>query len=146
MYKTILFFLVINFYSQICASQVVSTKDSVSIGNISNSDSVFLKVEKIAEFPDGEPAWRKYVGLNLDGTVPMMKGAKLGTYKVVVKFIVNKDGSLRDFVPETNYGHGMEAEFIRILKNGPKWNPATQNGVKVNSYVRESVTFVLNKN
>ena len=62
---------------------------------------------------------------------------------VIAQFIVHKDGSLSDVKTLTNHGYGMEEEVIRLIKRGPKWEPAEQNGHKVTSYRRQPVTFVI---
>jgi periplasmic protein TonB len=109
-----------------------------------NSDSVvFQKVEYEAEFPGGSSAWTQYLQKNLDADVPIRKKAKIGTYKVIVKFIVTKDGTISNIKAETNYGHGMEEEVIRVIQNGPRWIPAMQNGRKVNAYRRQPISFVV---
>jgi hypothetical protein len=51
--------------------------------------------------------------------------------RVVVSFIVEKDGSLTDIMVVKDIGYGTGAEAIRVLKKCPKWNPGRQNGVPV---------------
>lgn len=114
----------------------------------SNDDEnkVFNKVEVEALFPGGEAAWRRYLQNNLDANTPIDNGAPEGTYSVIVRFIVSKDGSISDVVAETKYGYGMEAEAVKIIKKGPKWTPALQNGRNVNAYRRQPITFVVSEN
>jgi protein TonB len=107
---------------------------------------VFNKVEIEAEFPGGTAAWTKYLKNNLDANTPVDNGASEGTYQVIVRFIVSKDGSISDVVAETKHGYGMEAEAIKIIKKGPKWTPAQQNGRMVNAYRRQPITFVVQEN
>jgi periplasmic protein TonB len=104
---------------------------------------VFNKVEIEAEYPGGAGAWTKYLKNNLDANTPVDNGAAEGTYTVIVRFIVSKDGSISDVVAETKHGYGMEAEAIKIIKKGPKWTPAQQNGRYVNAYRRQPITFVV---
>lgn len=104
---------------------------------------VFNKVEIEAEYPGGTAAWAKYLRNNLDANTPIDNGASEGTYTVVVRFIVSKDGSISDVVAETKHGYGMEAEAMKIIKKGPKWTPAQQNGRMVNAYRRQPITFVV---
>ncbi len=40
---------------------------------------------------------------------------------------------------------GMEEEAVRVIKNGPKWTPALQNGRNVNAYRRQPITFQVNE-
>lgn len=104
---------------------------------------VFTKVEIEAEYPGGTPAWTKYLRNNLDANAPIDNGANPGEYTVIVRFIVSKDGTISDVVAETKHGFGMEQEAIRVIKKGPKWTPAQQNGRYVNAYRRQPIKFVV---
>lgn len=108
-----------------------------------DENKVFNKVEIEAAFPGGTGAWTKYLRNKLDANTPIDNGAPEGTYQVIVKFIVSKDGSISDVVAETKHGYGMEQEAIKVIKNGPKWTPAQQNGRMVNAYRRQPITFVV---
>jgi len=104
-------------------------------------DIVFTKVDVDAQFPGGIQAWVNYIGNNVDGNVPVKNGAPVGKYKVFVRFIVSKDGSIINIQPETNFGYGMEEEAMRVIKNAPNWTPAIQNKQNVNAYKRQPITF-----
>ncbi len=108
-----------------------------------DEDKVFTKVEKEAEFPGGDAAWRRYLEKNLDASAATDAGAPPGTYQVIVRFIVSKDGSISDVQAETKFGYGMEDEAVKIIKRGPKWTPALQNGRNVNAYRRQPVTYLI---
>jgi protein TonB len=108
-----------------------------------DENKVFNKVEVEAEFPGGSGAWRNYLQKNLNASTPIDNGASEGTYQVIVKFIVSKDGSISDVQAETKFGYGMEEEAIKVIKRGPKWTPALQNGRHVNAYRRQPITFVV---
>lgn len=104
---------------------------------------VFTQAEVEASFPGGTENWRKYIAKNLKPNVPVKNGAPIGIYTVVVRFIVSKEGLIKDIAAETNLGYGMEQEVIRVIKNGPKWIPAQQNGRMVNAYRMQPITFVV---
>lgn len=106
-------------------------------------DAVFSRVEVEASFPGGNNGWKDYLIKNLKADVPVKKNAPVGTYQVIVRFIVSKDGTVSDVYAETNHGYGMEKEVIRVIRKGPKWVPAMQNGRPVNAYRRQPVTFVV---
>ncbi len=108
-----------------------------------DENKIFTKVEQEAEFPGGQGAWRRYLENNLNANAPIDGGAAPGTYTVIVKFVVSKDGTLSDITAETNNGSGMEKEAIRAIQRGPKWKPALQNGRNVNAYRRQPITFVV---
>ncbi len=106
-------------------------------------DKIFTKVEIEAEYPGGTAAWRKFLERNLNGGVANDNSAPPGTYTVVVRFIVAKDGSVSEITPETNVGYGMEKEAVRAIQKAPKWTPAQQNGNIVKAYRRQPITFVV---
>ena len=108
-----------------------------------DENKIFTKVEVEAQFAGGEAAWRRYLQNNLNANTPVDNGAPEGTYQVVVRFIVGKDGTISDVAAETNHGYGMEQEAVKIIKKGPKWTPAIQNGRNVNAYRRQPITFVV---
>lgn len=107
-------------------------------------DKIFTRVEKESEFPGGVDAWRTYLQSNLDTKMPEQDGWKKGKYSVIVRFVVNKNGTVSDVIAENYAGTKTAAMCVNIIKNGPKWTPATQNGKMVNAYRRQPVTFVVN--
>jgi len=123
-----------------CQKDSVSNKQNTAIVI---GGKVYEKVEIEAAFPGGVNAWRLYLQQNLKANVPVKKGAPAGTYQVIVRFIVSTDGQITDVEAETDYGYGMEKEVIRIIKKGPKWLPAMQNGKSVNAYRRQPITFLV---
>ena len=106
-----------------------------------DENKIFEKVEIEASFQGGESAWKKFLERNLNPNAPVDNGAPEGTYTVYVQFVVSKDGSISDVKALTNHGYGMEAEAIRVIKKGPKWIPAVQNGRQVNAYRKQPITF-----
>lgn len=106
-----------------------------------DENQIFEKVEIEASFKGGEGAWRKYLERNLNPNAPVDNGAPEGTYTVYVQFVVSKDGSISDVRALTNHGYGMEQEAIKVIKKGPAWVPAVQNGRSVNAYRKQPITF-----
>lgn len=106
-----------------------------------DENKIFEKVEIEASFQGGESAWRKFLERNLNPSAPVDNGAPEGTYTVYVQFVVSKDGSISDVRALTKHGYGMEEEAVRVIKRGPKWTPAIQNGRQVNAYRKQPITF-----
>ena len=98
-----------------------------------------------AGFPKDSSAWEGYLRRNIDTMVPVRNKAKKGVYTIVVKFITTKDGTVSDVVAVTNYGYGMEAEVMRVIKKSPSWMPAQQNSRPVFEYHTVSFTFIVPK-
>jgi protein TonB len=110
-----------------------------------DENAIFAKAEIEPKFPGGDEAWRKYLLKNVNTGIPSKKGAPAGVYFVIVRFIVSKDGQVLNINPLTKVGYAMEEEAVRIIKNGPNWIPALQNGKKVNAFTKQSLTFVISK-
>lgn len=96
-----------------------------------------------AEFSGGNEEWSAYLSNALSKFNPGKKGAPTGTYKVIVKFIVDENGKVSDTQAETNFGFGMEEKAIEIIKKSPKWTPAIMLNKKVKAYRRQPLTFVV---
>lgn len=113
---------------------------------ITNRDNmIFGRVEISPSFTGGDEAWKRYLMKNLDAGIPLREGWKPGKYSILVSFIVRADGTLTDIKTE-NYKNTKTANHcIEIIRNSPRWQPAIQNGKKVNAYHRQPITFVVSE-
>ena len=116
-------------------------KQIVEVKKEDDENKIFDKVEIEASFPGGDSKWRQYLERNANGQVANDNGAPEGTYTTVVQFVVDKEGNISDVRALTNHGYGMEEEAIRVIKKGPKWSPAVQNGRQVKAYRKQPITF-----
>jgi periplasmic protein TonB len=108
-----------------------------------DDDQIFSKVEVEAAFPGGDSKWKQYLERNLNGNVASDGGAPEGNYTIIVQFVVDKEGNISDVRALTSHGFGMEEEAMRVIKKGPKWTPAIQNGRQVKAYRKQPITFVV---
>ena len=98
-------------------------------------------VEEEPSFPGGEEALRDFISKNL--RYPKFAKEK-GIYGPVhVSFIVEKDGSLTDFVITQSAHPSLDKEAIRVLQSMPKWNPGKNDGQFVTVKTCETVFFDL---
>ena len=104
-------------------------------------DSLFTAVQISAQFNGGPEAWRKYLERNLNSNLPNENGAPIGSYSVTVSFVVDKSGAINDVKAENDPGYGTKDEAIRVIKKGPNWKPAIQNGREVTYRHKQSITF-----
>ena len=107
---------------------------------------IFIDVQVAAKFPGGFDAWKRYLEKNLNAGLPAENGAQSGKYTVLVSFVVDSEGNISEVKAENKPGFGTEEEAIRIIKKGPKWQPAIQNGRKVAYRVKQQVTFLVDDN
>lgn len=110
--------------------------------DVEDYDKEFTSVQIEAQFPGGMPAWKRYLERNLNDRVVEENGGPPGKYTVIVSFRVDKDGNITEVKAENNPGYGTADEAVRVIKKGPKWSPAQQNGRAVIYRQRQSVTFV----
>jgi hypothetical protein len=96
---------------------------------------------------DSTEGWRSFLAAHVNRDTPADNGAPKGTYTVVTRFIIDKQGHISDVKPLSNHGFGMEEEVVRTLrKSAPSpWTPATQNGHKVFCSYTMKFTFVVTK-
>lgn len=79
------------------------------------------------EFPGGIEEFYKYIGQNFKAP----KDKKFPGGRVIVSFVIEKDGSVTEVKILKDCGFGTAEEAKRVLLNCPKWKPATQKNVPV---------------
>ncbi|MDB5209882.1 MAG: energy transducer TonB [Sediminibacterium sp.] len=107
----------------------------------SGDEPGFITTQMNAQFPGGVDGWRKYLERNLNKDLPSDNGAPPGTYTVTVSFVVDVNGMISDVKAENDPGYGTAAEAIKVIKKGPNWSPAEQNGKKVIYRQKQNITF-----
>jgi hypothetical protein len=111
-----------------------SQKEILLIGS-----SQYIIEEIEAEFAGN---WGSFLSSNLDPNLAEENGAPSGTYTVIVRFIVSKDGEVSEIVAESDPGYGMAREAIRVIKKSGRWRPGSQNGKKVTTFKRQPITWI----
>ncbi len=91
-----------------------------------NSIKDFASVEVLPEFSGGMAGWGKYLQKNLK--YPPMARENNITGRVIMSFVVEKNGQLTDIKVLRGIGGGCDEEASRVLKNAPAWKPGIQNG------------------
>ncbi len=90
---------------------------------IVEDNTIYNAVEVKPDFPGGIQKFYAYVQKNF--RVPEDEEIN---GKIIVQFVVEKDGSLTDIKVLRDLGFGTKAEAIRLLKSCPRWKPGIQNG------------------
>ena len=104
-----------------------------------NDAPTFEAKEQQPEFPGGAYAWMNYLNRNLQTPADLEPGEKK---TVLIKFMVDADGSVTGFTVVRSGGYAFDNEVIRVLRKMPKWKPAIQNGHPVTVSFTQPVTFV----
>jgi periplasmic protein TonB len=90
---------------------------------------VFTVVEHEPEFEGGMNKFYAYVVRTI--RIPQYAHDHNIQGKVIVGFIVEKDGSLSHFKIYKSASTDLDEEAIRVMKHSPKWQPGVQNGQPV---------------
>lgn len=107
----------------------------------STDDDVYDVVEKMPEFPGGMAELMKYLSSNIKYPVEAHKAGIQG--RVVVSFVVNKDGTVKDAKIVRSVDKSIDAEALRVISAMPKWLPGYQDGKAVKVRYTVPVTFRL---
>ena len=107
-------------------------------------EEIFVAVEQPAEFPGGMAALMKWLSNNIRYPEAAQQNDIHG--RVVVKFVVEKDGSIGAATIVKGVDKDLDREALRVVKKMPKWQPGKNNGVSVRSYFNLPVTFKLQNN
>ena len=104
------------------------------------ANHIFEAVEIQPQPPGGMAAFLKFVGSTYQ--YPAQAEAQGVSGRVILTFVVERDGSLTDIkvIRDLKYGTGEEA--VRVLKRAKKWSPGIQNGRPVR--VQYTLPIVLN--
>ena len=91
-----------------------------------SSTDIFVAVEVEPSFPGGMRAFLNYVAENYQFPPAAKEQGVNG--KVILNFIVEKDGTLSNIKIVRDLGFGTGPEAVRILEKSPVWKPGIQNG------------------
>ena len=92
-------------------------------------DKVYDVCEQMPTYEGGDAALLKYLGENLKLPEEDQERGMQG--RMVVGFIVEKDGSLTNVKVLRPVDIAIDAEVLRVVKGMPKWIPGRQNGKRV---------------
>lgn len=105
-------------------------------------DTPFMVVEDMPEFPGGTAALLEYLKKNIKYPAICRENNIQG--RVLVSFIVNKDGSIVDAEVVKNVNPSLDKEALRVISGMPKWKPGSQRGKPVRVKYTVPVNFRLN--
>ena len=104
-------------------------------------EEIFVAVEQHAEFPGGQTALMKWLSNNVRYPESAQQNDIQG--RVVVRFVVEKDGSIGAATIVKGVDKDLDREALRVVKKMPRWQPGKNNGVAVRSYFNLPVVFKL---
>ena len=102
---------------------------------------IFQVVEEMPEFPGGMGECMKFLGKNIKYPTISQENGVQG--RVIVQFVVNRDGSIVDPVVVRGVDPYLDKEALRVIKTMPKWKPGKQRGKAVRVKFTVPVMFKL---
>lgn len=107
-----------------------------------NKNSVYDVVEQMPSFPGGISGLRTYLNQNIRYPAEAQENCVQG--RVVVSFVVGKDGHISDVTVLRSVDPSLDKEAIRVIRNMPRWTPGKQGGEPVRVRYNVPVSFRLN--
>jgi len=102
---------------------------------------IFQVVEEMPEFPGGMGECMKFLGKNIKYPTISQENGVQG--RVIVQFVVNRDGSIVDPVVVRGVDPYLDKEALRVISMMPKWKPGKQRGKAVRVKYTVPVMFRL---
>ncbi len=97
--------------------------------------------EVMPEFPGGQAALLSYLSKNM--RYPSIAQEMNIQGRVIVRFVVDRDGSITDPEVLRSVDPHLDREALRVISSMPKWSPGYQRGTKVRVRYTVPVTFKL---
>ena len=137
-----------------CSSEATKTDDvkenaatekaneaEVIVQEPATKDEAFAVVEQMPEFPGGMKELMTYLKDNIK--YPKAAQDKKVQGRVIVQFVVEKDGTPTEFKVVRSVDPDLDAEALRVLGGMPKWKPGMQKGQVVRVKYTVPVAFRL---
>lgn len=132
---------------------MVSTEDQVEWVDLDEVDyievepepeeeEIFMVVEDAPEFPGGINALLEYLKKNIKYPAICRDNNIQG--RVIVSFVVNKDGKIVDPEVVKGVNPSLDKEALRVISTMPNWKPGYQRGKPVRVKYSVPVNFRLN--
>ena len=148
--------MIVNFYDlkeDIGVEKIVFTKNKITTSSPHGwpantaKDDIYDTPETMPEYPGGVEAMIKYMQENINMPEKYKDMDTQATYRVMVKFVVEADGSVTEvetLKPDPSK-KDLNDEAVRVVKGMPKWKPGTMDGKPVRVRYVLPVTYRLGK-
>lgn len=122
-----------------CLTTVLAQKTVVSQKD--QKEEPFDVVEDMPAFPGGMEAMIQFISNNIQYPADAQKQKVDG--RVLVNFVVEKDGSITEVKIIKPTFPSLDAEAVRVVKAMPKWKPGYQKGQAVRVQFTMPINFSL---
>lgn len=130
-----------NCIDQVLIQESVNGQGELQIVDLPEEEPIFTHPEESPVFPGGLNSLSMWIAHHL--IYPTSAAEQDIQGKVVVKFVVTKEGEVKNPVILRGVSRELDKEAIRLVTSMPKWTPGKNNGTPVNSYIVLPVSFKL---
>lgn len=110
-------------------------------GKSTDNEKIYRNVETMPAFPGGKDALMNYLNKNIRYPAAAQMNKLQG--KVVVLFVVDKTGRVKDPKVLRTAGPELDKEALRVISGMPLWTPGKNNGENVSSFFTLPIIFKL---
>lgn len=110
-------------------------------GQRASTDTIYDVVDVMPEYPGGMPALMNYIATNVQYPTEAKDHNIEG--RVMVGFVIEKDGSVTDVEVLRSIGYGCDQEAIRVVNGMPRWQPGIKDGQPVRVHFNLPFSFRL---
>ncbi|MFA7082779.1 MAG: energy transducer TonB [Bacteroidales bacterium] len=123
------------------SASVSKVEIKVEEEEVQEEKTIFTVVEQEATFPGGNEKLNEYLAKSIKYPQQAKETGTRG--KVMLTFVIERDGSITDIKVLRDIGSGCGEEARRVVKEMPKWQPAKQRGKAVRQQFVLPVSFNL---
>lgn len=117
-----------------------SRKDTTNIHNAIDEEQMYPADEvSLPKFPGGLQGLMSWLSNNINYPSEAYAAKKEG--RVIVEFLIKKDGSIGDVTVVNSVDSLLDAEAVRVIKAMPEWIPAKHKGKPINIRYTLPITF-----
>jgi len=123
--------------------QPEETQSPATTKNIdfSREGRALISAEVSPTFPGGSNGLARYFGRRMRYPKQALESKVEG--RVIVRFIVDKNGKIKNPTVVSGIGYGCDEEAVRLITEMPAWRPGQQGGEKVDVYQQLAIKFEL---
>lgn len=121
--------------------EVLKAKEVIADEKPKEEEKPFDIVEQMPTFPGGDGKLMEWLSKNIK--YPAMAEENGVQGRVIVRFVVGKDGSISNASVVRSVDPSLDREALRVVKAMPRWIPGKQNGAAVPVWFTLPVTFQL---
>jgi len=130
----------VNFESIFKKGELISTARIYKYKSIADT---YSKVDTVPEFPGGLNAFGQFLGRYIRYPADARENNIQG--RIIISFIVEKDGGITNIKIVRGIGYGCDEEAIRVMKLSPPWKPGMLNGNAVRVAFSVPISFSIGK-